>query len=154
MSSQTSLNTSENLELYRQLRNKFDNVIYKNILAEKEDAFNETCEKKLTKIIDNCAENTSKNTSTNNLDDIWQIYQDYANDALNSLPKQTEMPKQQDLAINVCPTDAATNMSVVQSTNELVEQLNRMEEMLKEIYLCNKELYKSLLNYCSKYTNE
>ena len=143
------------LSLYRQTYNK-SNIIYKNVLLDEKDEQERPCSNKPQ----NCLiENADKT------DDIWQMYQQYASNALENLPPSNNCCKNQDEA-NKCTNDyIEKNMSnpanccaskpiQINDVNAVLEQLDRMEQMLKEIYLCNQELCKSLVNYCCKYVND
>ena len=130
------------LSLYRQTYNK-NNIIYKNLLLKEKDEQERPCSNKPQ----NCLiENADKT------DDIWQMYQQYASNALENLPPSNNCCKNQDEAnpANCC----ASKPIQINDVNAVLEQLDRMEQMLKEIYLCNQELCKSLVNYCCKYVND
>lgn len=165
------------LDLYRQIRSKTNNIIYKNILTlnkeGKEADVNPSCINEL-----NCsqvqaaqAENDWTNTAEKECDssDIWQMYMQYAQNALENLSNCAHevQPATDTNECAVCAeennsaeTDQCSEIQIpsaainVPDLKCLTEQLDRMEQMLREIYLCNQELCKSLLNYCTAYGNE
>ena len=149
------------LNIYRQTYNK-NNIIYKNILCDEKEKKEVPCTNKPK----NCLIETESKTN-----DIWQMYQDYAYKALDNLPCNN-VPATNDCYENSCnnhkcpkdncndeivpcPQDCNSNKPIqICDANQVLMQLDRMEQMLKEIYLCNQELCKSLVNYCCKYLNE
>ncbi len=142
---------AENLAKYR--GNYTNNsIVYKNIIPTSKsmplgDACENSCEDNLqVKAEDNCpqAEDLTANNSL-----MWQMYMAYATEALANITgfnddcgeKAAQMPH----------TDNPIGKSVVNCDEEMKNQLNRIEDMLKEIHLCNQKLYKSLLAYCTNY---
>ena len=144
------------LNLYRQTYNK-NNIVYKNILST---------EKECKEMPQPAKNKNCLLQSEDKKDDIWQMYQEYAESALDNI-KCNVMPVSNDYCDNKCcdneisdenmpcPQKCCPNKPIqICDPNTILMQLDRMEKMLKEIYLCNQELCKSLVNYCCKYLNE
>ena len=153
---------SNNLDLYRGHTNS-RNIIYKNILLDKEKIITSEIVQNTNQPenIANRAEKSTQNTEViakncAETTDIWQIYLAYAENALANLSAQniyancaestetTELPSQ-----NICADETAT---VFEMNDELKTQLDRMENMMNDIYCCSQKLYESLLTYCNNYT--
>lgn len=153
---------SNNLDLYRGHTNS-QNIIYKNILLDKEKIIASEIVQN-TNQPENIAKRAEKSTQNTEVSakncaetaDIWQIYLAYAENALANLAAQniyancaestetTELPGQ-----NICADKTAT---VFEMNDELKTQLDRMENMMNDIYCCSQKLYESLLAYCNNYT--
>ena len=153
---------SNNIDLYRGHTNS-QNIIYKNILLDKEKIIASEIVQN-TNQPENIAKRAEKSTQNTEVSakncaetaDIWQTYLAYAENALANLAAQniyancaestetTELPGQ-----NICADETAT---VFEMNNELKTQLDRMENMMNDIYCCSQKLYESLLAYCNNYT--
>lgn len=146
---------AENLARYR--GNYTNNsIVYKNIIPTSKsttpnDVCENSCEDNLSvKAEDNCpqAEEVKDNNSA-----IWQMYMAYAAEALANITVFSNdcEGKSEEKVAEMAYQDSVTVNSTVNCDEEMKNQLNRIEDMLKEIHLCNQKLYKSLLAYCTNY---
>lgn len=146
---------AENLAKYR--GNYTNNsIVYKNIIpTPKSMPPGDVCE---NSCVDNLPINIEDNypqveeiKSDNSL--VWQMYMAYAAEALANITGFNndceEKPEQK--TVQMPHPDNLIGNSAVNCDEEMKNQLNRIEDMLKEIHLCNQKLYKSLLAYCTNY---
>ena len=140
------------LNLFRQTYNK-NNIVYKNILSLEKEGKEMPCPTK---------NNACQQENEQLKNDLWQMYQKYADSALANIDCNNTQANydygnnQGENAENISCPQKCCNIKSNEACepNIILMQLDRMEKMLKEIYMCNQELCKSLVNYCCKYQNE
>lgn len=147
---------ADNLAKYR--GNYTNNsIVYKNIIPTSlsttpNAACENSCEDNLPvkNAEDNCfqEENVNINDSA-----MWQMYMAYAVEALANITGFSDdcEKKPEKKMVEMAYQDSINVNSTVNCDEEMKNQLNRIEDMLKEIYFCNQKLYKSLLEYCTNY---